>query len=261
MISSLCKDFNISESLKLVSGELEILGYPEVHYEYGNDKTTLVDLINITWTLISDLKRLSQKENERTVKFAKLKSQMKMQDEEKQKLQKLLNQERNAYLAAKESLEHALSLKKVLETKLREGKMEIKNLKKSIDFQNLHHGNEILGKENTIANLKFKLNKFVNNDCSTDKEESFVQPHFLHLAKNPKLKEYVNSLTNNIQMLILENANFRNLILKVIIVLSDKFNSKITVEKISSHLLNLPGEDLIVKLEQEFENILNYFEI
>uniref|UniRef100_T1I5P3 Uncharacterized protein n=1 Tax=Rhodnius prolixus TaxID=13249 RepID=T1I5P3_RHOPR len=261
MTSALCNEFNISASLKFVSSELEILGYPEVLYSCGNEKTTFVELINITWTLIADLKRLSLKGNERTVELAKLKSQLKTQNEEKLRLEKLLCKERNATLSIKESLDSTLNLKKTLERELREYKKEIKNLKKIIDIQNMQYGNELLGKENTIANLKFKLNKFVNNDNSSDKEELFVQKH-LPLTKYPKLKEYVNSLNNNVQWLILDNANLRNLILKIMIVLSDKLSSKnIDEKKLSEQLLNLPGEDLIVKLEKEFKNILNQFKI
>ncbi|KAK9503312.1 hypothetical protein O3M35_011911 [Rhynocoris fuscipes] len=250
-------DGNIELGIKYISSELEILGYPEIYYEQQSDRQVLINLVNTTWALITDMKTLLLKNNEHTVEIIKLKSQITLHINEKSNFEKLLDKERNSFATLNESYKSALSQRNNLNKELKKTKLDLKNIKKSMNSVELQFGNEILRQKNIISQLKDKLARFVNEDCTDIEETTF--PQFSSVkVKFPKLDKYLSFLCNNIQILILENATIRNLIIKILVQLSNKRNSKCTIDEneLTHYLLNLTEQGFLEKIEEKFNNLL-----
>ncbi|KAF8773129.1 Afadin- and alpha-actinin-binding protein like [Argiope bruennichi] len=183
-----CSSENIDECLRHISQELSALGYPSI-YSSSSDcgyavNCDIVRLLNVTFELIGSCREHAQIKDDLECRNRRLSSDLSTLSKKNALLKESLEQSENKY---KSVLERERQLKeknnRLLQT-IKNEKEESKKLSSQMQQQKITYQHEMRKYENTISQMKTKLNQIIS-DRNPDKKVASISPSYL-LQRNSK---------------------------------------------------------------------------
>lgn len=257
--SNFCSDSNIPPCFNILMNELELISIPVIKYEEDKIKT-MVYLLNVAWSLVCNRKRQAIRINEQNEIILNLKARINVLEDSNNKTILLLENEKKQCLFLTESLGKVKSENDKLILEAREMKKHVISLQSQLSKQELQFEHDIRRQNCLIEELKMKLFKLLSPSGHKYPDKSVTGIQSVVPIEDKKLaNKCISNLQNNIQLLLMENVNLRNSLLRIYnasskkkMILDDDLISKET-----ERLVKLPYQELISGIEDDIIDMIN----
>ncbi|XP_014249030.1 uncharacterized protein LOC106666376 [Cimex lectularius] len=197
MPSKFCNSTNQERCLELLAQELNVLDY---NYVLKPKENLTVNLINLSYDLLNDLKKLKVKFSKLTEDNLRLGRLYDGAVQEKTKFEKLSAKESESVCNLQDRVKTLTLQKESAEKELNKSKTEVNRLLKSSNVQKLQHEHDLRRKEQLIDRLKSQLEVYLDNDDleKAPAAHAKLDPGPTHPSKED-LELFIKTLQNNLQ--------------------------------------------------------------
>ncbi|XP_066906265.1 afadin- and alpha-actinin-binding protein-like [Halyomorpha halys] len=247
-----CIDSNIPSCFNILVSELELISVPVIEYEEDQTKI-MVYLLNVAWSLVCNKKRQALRINEQNEIILNQKARINVLEDSNNKTILLLENEKKQCSFFSESLGKIKSENDKLTLEIREMKKQVNSLQGQLSKQELQFEHDIRRQNCLIEQLKIKLFKLLGPSSHKIPEKSITGVQSIVPIKDKKLtNKCISNLQNNIQLLLMENVNLRNSLLRIHTASSKKkTKDDDLISKETERLVKLPYQELISGIEDD----------